>query len=44
MRLSECHSLLEVGPGAWLCLIAGAALIAAGMGVLKNPLAARSAG
>ena len=37
-------ALLEVGPGAWLCLSAGAALIAAGMGVLKNPLAARSAG
>lgn len=36
-------ALMEVGPGAWLCLIAGAALIAAGMGVLKNPLAARPA-
>lgn len=35
-------ALLEVGPGAWLCLMAGAALIAAGMGVLKNPLAARA--
>ena len=35
-------ALLEVGPGAWLCLVAGAALIAAGMGVLKNPLAARA--
>jgi hypothetical protein len=36
-------ALIEVGPGAWLCLIAGAALIAAGMGVLKNPLATRAA-
>ncbi len=31
-------ALIQVGPGAWLSLLAGAALIAAGLGVLKNPL------
>lgn len=36
-------ALMEVGPGAWLCMVAGAALIAAGLGVLKNPLASRTA-
>ncbi|MGA0545267.1 hypothetical protein ACO2Q1_08335 [Brevundimonas sp. VNH65] len=35
-------ALMDVGLGAWLCLLAGAAQIAAGLGVLKNPFAARS--
>jgi hypothetical protein len=42
MVSGSLDTLIEVGPGAWLSLIAGAALIAAGMGVLRNPLAARA--
>ncbi len=36
-------ALIQVGPGAWLSLLAGAAMIAFGLGVLKNPLAAKTA-
>lgn len=36
-------ALILVGPGAWLSLVAGAMMIASGLGVLKNPLAAKAA-
>lgn len=37
---ASLEALITVGPGAWLSLGAGAGLIAAGLGLVKNPLAA----